>query len=1022
MIPSLFRYLLLGLFISMMIWPASPLKAAAPISVRGGAHADHDRIVFDFSKKPISNITNDKGNVEITFEGLMPFDLKGLQTSNLQRLKNWQARQDNNKTIISFNVHETTRVKNFYSGSFLVIDLEGPSSETVAAPPSPTPSSPPSNNPVVEATPTETPAPSPPVQEATPITNPESVNLPEATVAAAPTPEIATPETGPNIAATTDLATKENTAEQIETETSQSTDKAAQIVAASDDFVPSVDPIEIVRFATPQDTGAAIYSRGGFVTILFDQKLMTPLRDLVASMPPKITIEEIPFGRQSAFRFRQPPGTHVRANQDQNGWHIYLSTEPRAFSVSMAFIAEPDYAFGPRLVLPLSYKTTPTRFQDPVVGDTLIIVPFKETGQAFTQNRVFAEFEILPAIQGLLIRPADEKIKISTNDTGLSIEAEGGLRLSGAEDIGLQYKKVTDAPDGAKGLFNFAAWAGRRGENFTESRQRLMQAIVNKPVRERVQARIDLAKLYFAHGFGKEALALLLVIEKGLNGVRPEKDFMALLGAAHILAGNSAEGFDILEDPELTYIPEVKLWKAIAAADQRDWGDAFKRFVESIEAMTYMPEPLYSRFMILAIEAAIANERYTEAALWITDVDKRQNRWWASKPALDYLRGILENKANRDEMAKRYWKMTKESRDKLYRTRAELALIDLAVYHKELTAKKAAKRLEAMRFAWRGDELEIDILYRLGRFYLDDKNTKAALSSFGDAVRLYPEGPLTDRVRLDMQEAFNSIFMGDTAKKFSAVEALSIYQEFRTMVPDSIIGEQIIDNLVMRLVKMDLLPQAVGLLEKQLVGITDPAAKATLGTRIAGLYLLDQKADSALKALQDSVIENLPADLAAERLLLRARALLDKNQFDEARSLLLASDTDAARRLRVDVAWKSGAWAEAAELLNGIIGAPPKDTETIPAEIAGLVINRAVALALSGNSPALEQLAIDFSPSMQKSPQKINFELLTKPENIGQLKDVAAAQSEIADVDLFRNFLNNYRSGNAENPAPNPGP
>jgi len=64
-------------------------------------------------------------------------------------------------------------------------------------------------------------------------------------------------------------------------------------------------------------------------------------------------------------------------------------------------------------------------------------------------------------------------------------------------------------------------------------------------------------------------------------------------------------------------------------------------------------------------------------------------------------------------------------------------------------------------------------------------------------------------------------------------------------------------------------------------------------------------------------------------------------------------------------------------------------------------------------------LAIDYSESMSTLPQKSTFAMLTQPEKMGQLRDLAAAQVQLSQVDMFQGFLNNYRNGTATGAAKN---
>ena len=73
-------------------------------------------------------------------------------------------------------------------------------------------------------------------------------------------------------------------------------------------------------------------------------------------------------------------------------------------------------------------------------------------------------------------------------------------------------------------------------------------------------------------------------------------------------------------------------------------------------------------------------------------------------------------------------------------------------------------------------------------------------------------------------------------------------------------------------------------------------------------------------------------------------------------------------------------------------------------------------MALGGDTAGLDKLAKDYGPVLAGMPQNDIFRILTRPEKVGQLRDIASVQPKIAEVDMFRAFLDHYRSPqNGEN-------
>jgi hypothetical protein len=84
-----------------------------------------------------------------------------------------------------------------------------------------------------------------------------------------------------------------------------------------------------------------------------------------------------------------------------------------------------------------------------------------------------------------------------------------------------------------------------------------------------------------------------------------------------------------------------------------------------------------------------------------------------------------------------------------------------------------------------------------------------------------------------------------------------------------------------------------------------------------------------------------------------------------------------------------------------------------------LVVNRAVALSLAGDSAALDKLRTDFGAAIAGTAEANAFKVLTRPQEAAGLIDAATIQSRVAEIDMFSTFLSNYRKkAEAAPPAP----
>jgi len=990
----------------------------AVVNVRAAEHEQFDRVVFDWPRDVAYTVTRDGGRAALHFKS--PADVRLGAASHLTRARGFAASTDaaGNLTV-SFAIDPHATLKDFTSGHSVAVDIQGSAAQANVVPvvsPAASPSPPPvEKKPEVAQVP-EPPKPTPPV--AVPVSSP-SIAQPEVPKEIAVTtkpaesapavskitvPVVAAPAPTPPAAAPSPAAV---TAAPVQTKPTVGSN------AGTKDPLPNLGatPLQIAAFDPHTPSRATIWARGGYGYIVFDRKFALSAEAITAGLPaPLVTLQALDLPKASGFRFALPTAADLHAARDGTVWKLFVMKQQSDVPVSSTLVAQPDFALGARFLLPLPAAPEPIRFTDPVVGDDLILIPLSET-QAFSVARHMADFQIWPAAQGMVIKPWHDKLIVRASSDGIEITSDSGLHLSSSTDTGAAQQSTQKARAGVSGksMFDFALWRGKPSETFTQTRQRLQQTIVDVPERERNRARLEFARFYFARGYGEEALGLLNMLAKDIPDLSSHADFLALLGASKIMAAHPEEGLKDLEASGITDQPEINLWQAVGNAEIRNWVVAEDKFAASEALLAGYPEPFYSRFYVLAIESALAVGNDREGADWLDHLETGEHAI-AVNPAIAYLHGVLHAKSGRASAASDSWKEAQASTNHLYKIRAELALIDLGVANKSLTPAQAADRLEALRFGWRGDDLEVDILHRLGQFYIQAHNIKTGLSILAQAVNLYPKSPLTPKIHDEMSQVFHDVFLGELGKNLSPLESLTLYQQYRgTLMPQGSDGIAVIRNLAERLAAIDLMDQAGDLLEDIAKNRLKGEEKGRVAARLAAIRLLDHKPQGALDALDLSIGDFLPGNLQSERTLLRAKALSELHRDDEALGVLSDDSRFPAKLLRADISMHAQKWEEAAKVLLDLVGPAPRAGDTLRDDQADWLVRCALAYASMGDQVGLDKLAIDYGAAMAGTSLNNTFRILVQPEKSGQLRDIAAAQSRITDVDMFQSFLNTYR-------------
>ncbi len=946
---------------------AQPLRMQA--QVRAGIHDEYERLVFDWPAKVTYHFLQNGPEVTIRFSASASIDLSPITKRHLTTIRHSKQMVDGDASSVTLLLAPDIVAKQVQEGQLVIIDFYH------------------GKAPVVDA--------------AT-----SSSTVPQAMLIASEAPSTAAAADEPQPAAI-------NTTKPEETAVQPSLALQPPAVPPTAPNLDDVgnDAVPLVTFDPGIVAGTAVYRRADYVYIVFSKKFTLPIASMVRE-PPRVMMESLQSATGSVYRFYMPQDLNLRCIRDENKWTILASKKSPTSPISLTVTAQPDYALGARILIPVSKAEDAVRFTDPELGDELLIVPLEGSSQAVRQVYHYADFRFVPSEQGVVIHPLIDNLNVKHQNLGIEISNEKGLRLSPSKDTGIESDARANAPMKDQ-LFNLNDWYGPSAKSYTDMRQHWQRTLAEVPPSERDRVRLNMARFYFARNHANEALGLLTLLSQQVPDLLHRNEFLALRGAVRVLT-HDVGAVDDLSMPDIANYPEVRLWRAVAKTRLLEWQEAANLFQSSDAVLDKYPEPFFTDFSIAAIEAAIANKDRSYAGKVLDRLIQRRPDLDMASGSVNYLRGVLMSLTDHLDRAETYWKKAVSSDDQLYRIRAKLSLTDYEVITSKITPLQAAEKLERLRYAWRGDDLELDVLRRLGKFYIEGGKMEEGLATLRQALMLLPDNDAAKQLHMEMAFAFRDVFLGTKNHDVSALDALSLYERFYDLAPPGAEGDAIIRALAQRMVSLDLLDRGAALLADQARRRLTVPMKTKVGTQAAGIYLLDHKADDALGILKDTEDNATSEDLVIERNLLKAKALSSLDRVPEAKTILKNVNSEYATRLLVDIAWRGHDWAGAAETLDHLIGPPPAGEskgEGLKVETAQLIISRAIALALINDSDGLKKLRTDFTALMKGLPQEDLFKTLTEPET-GLPRDQAAIKSLTADVDLFQGYLENYRNLN----------
>lgn len=988
------------------------------IGVRVGEHSQFSRIVFDWRRNVSYEVTQSGTSVEITFGRSARIDVARLSNPPARYIQRAAVAPIASGSKVALTVPANSKVSDMRVGTKVVLDvyapgIQPPGSAATSPGKVPSTSQPPEEQKPEAATPGESAEPETPhdvadddAEEA--VAAPQAIDhggeeaeKQEERKASSPLPISEAPDHEDP------TATAHGSDPALDDDTGSHSDETAAVE-------PSVDPAVAgqtakLRFDFDKPAAASVFVRAGRLWAVFDHPVEFDLDKILSSGGALVQdVTQVSTSNATAVRMKTANATGVRVRRDGFAWILELGGEAQNSETALEPVVTTDSSGGGRLTIPVAEPSEPIRMIDPEVGDELVIVPVVPLGHGVARVYRYPEFSILASSQGIVVVPRIDDLKVETKSDGIEIGSDHGLEISPVP-VDVRNKARLMLDDGLMRVTGIDRWRGLPVQNLSDEKRKLLLAAANASVAERENARMDLAEFFLATGRATESLGVLNAVAEDRPGVDVVPRFRLLKGADQLMMGRLDEAGTDLMHGSLDDSDEGALWRLALHASQGHFADATDDLGRVGPMAQSYPRDVRIPVNFLLAETAI-EVGDTDLARRYLDVLAIEDLGSRGEGRLQYLEGkLLQANGDFDLAIDRLTK-AEHGADRPSSARAKMERIELSLRQGEMAPDEAIELYEAMRFAWRGDEFELNYLRRLGELYIEQERYAEGLATLRQAISYFQDHAEVQDITERMADVFEHLYLHDGAQDLSPLAAISIFEDFRELTPAGEDGDEMIRRLADRLVAVDLLDQASELLDDQVRHRLTGNDQARIGARLALVRLFDNKPAAALDALTVSTVPGMPAELEQQRRHLKARALTDLARFDEAVALLAEDTGIDADMIRADIYWKNQDWRNAGQVLKRLVqasGAHPG--QPLDGVQARHVLNQAVALTLGGDDYGLRRLGDDYGTAMDATPYRDAFRLIAPDRGIAFAGLNDAVADNVENVENFQAFLAAYR-------------
>ncbi len=525
-----------------------------------------------------------------------------------------------------------------------------------------------------------------------------------------------------------------------------------------------------------EDTKTAVFQRNGYVYIILDRSMIEPLSLLDHPVIQEARI--IPSNKGTILRFLL--NSSYTWYIDRRGRYLILALSLEKFDDKVI----PIYPIKKENTLSFEIEeTTCITFKDPVSGEKIYAFPLLLHEQKMPFGLGTETFELPETDQGLILIPHIASINTSYKDKKLILTSNQDLLLN---------DKIAFISPHKGDVLDFSEIKALTKQSFYKEKNRLQDLIVSMPEAGEAPFKKALARLYLSQNLALEAENILKSIK---NSYRDEE--VNQLTAVSLLAQGKIEEVNkqIVKNP----------------LSKNSFAYTLNNFIQSPALLSdddiyniynTLPTPLFISLSFQAIPHLIEYKKTNMISFILSKIHLQDLNSY-QKQAFYYYAGQLALLRENDREARLLFNKALEEKitsPAAFKSDYHLTLIDLK--ENNISFEQAIKKLENLRFSYQDQTFEEDILNTLYHLYHQNKNYINALKTYRSLFIIHPDSQKTR----EMINLFKEAMLND--ENMPPLEKVSLFYEFKELIPSDVSGNQIMESLIDNLIDLDLLNQA----------------------------------------------------------------------------------------------------------------------------------------------------------------------------------------------------------------------